>query len=401
MARLKEKLTPKFKLLLGYTISGFGDQFYTFAIPLLMLSRSHSAVVMGLLTAMEYLPTALFGLVIGSVFDVYEKRKVMLVSLITQMVLILIIPLLVLNDLPLWLVLAAVFVIGLFDLLSWTGYQILIAESVSLEELSQISGQVGLVSSIQRMFGPGVAAVIINALGYLGGFLLDAVSFGYLTYAIKDFRPIRPESAPQPGRKTIKNRMLAGLRFIWHNDRLKWLITSFFVANIGFQLVVPMLTFVLKQHMQVSIGLVSVFFTVASIAGILGNFVYLRVNKRLKLGHQLVFTGATILLGFGIMTGLYSFVLVTIGYALVSFGSVWSQANFFTIIQAQTPDQHKGMVTAASTTLTRVLGPVLAVLSGFLVNLDAHSIFLGAMVCMAGSIIVTLVGKLNRLAAPN
>lgn len=401
MARLKEKLTPKFKLLLGYTISGFGDQFYTFAIPLLMLSRSHSAVVMGLLTAMEYLPTALFGLVIGSVFDVYEKRKVMLVSLITQMVLILIIPLLVLNDLPLWLVLAAVFVIGLFDLLSWTGYQILIAESVSLEELSQISGQVGLVSSIQRMFGPGVAAVIINALGYLGGFLLDAVSFGYLTYAIKYFRSVRPEAAPQPGRKTIKNRTLAGLRFIWHNDRLKWLITSFFVANIGFQLVVPMLTFVLKQHMQVSIGLVSVFFTVASIAGILGNFVYLRVNKRLKLGHQLVFTGATILLGFGIMTGLYSFVLVTIGYALVSFGSVWSQANFFTIIQAQTPDQHKGMVTAASTTLTRVLGPVLAVLSGFLVNLDAHSIFLGAMVCMAVSIIVTLVGKLNRLAAPN
>lgn len=401
MARLKEKLTPKFKLLLGYTISGFGDQFYTFVIPLLMLSRSHSAVVMGLLTAMEYLPTALFGLVIGSVFDVYEKRKVMLVSLITQMVLILIIPLLVLNDLPLWLVLAAVFVIGLFDLLSWTGYQILIAESVSLEELSQISGQVGLVSSIQRMFGPGVAAVIINALGYLGGFLLDAVSFGYLTYAIKDFRPIRPEAAPQPGRKTIKNRTLAGLRFIWHNDRLKWLITSFFVANIGFQIVVPMLTFVLKQHMQVSIGLVSVFFTVASIAGILGNFVYLRVNKRLKLGHQLVFTGATILLGFGIMTGLYSFVLVTIGYALVSFGSVWSQANFFTIIQAQTPDQHKGMVTAASTTLTRVLGPVLAVLSGFLVNLDAHSIFLGAMVCMAGSIIVTLVGKLNRLVTAN
>lgn len=63
------------KLLIGYAISGFGDQFYTFAIPLLLLTRSRSAILMGLLTAMEYLPTALFGLVIGSIFDIVFQKK--------------------------------------------------------------------------------------------------------------------------------------------------------------------------------------------------------------------------------------------------------------------------------------------------------------------------------------
>lgn len=88
-------MKQKNKLLLGYAISGLGDQFYTFAIPLLMLSRSHSAVVMGLLTAMEYLPTALFGLIIGSFFDHYSRKKMMLSSLSMQVILILLVPVLI------------------------------------------------------------------------------------------------------------------------------------------------------------------------------------------------------------------------------------------------------------------------------------------------------------------
>ena len=161
------------KLLIGYAISGFGDQFYTFAIPLLLLTRSRSAILMGLLTAMEYLPTALFGLVIGSIFDKYSRKKIMFFSLIMQATLILIIPLLILHDFPIALVLFMIFLIGTFDLMSWTGYQILISESVSENELSKISGTVGLISSIQKTFGPGIAAIIVNLFNYLGGCRLD------------------------------------------------------------------------------------------------------------------------------------------------------------------------------------------------------------------------------------
>ncbi|WP_258365301.1 MFS transporter [Lactobacillus helveticus] len=77
------------QLLIGYTISGLGDQFYTFAIPLLMLTRSHSSITMGLLTAMEYLPTALFGIIIGSIFDIFSRKNIMLYSLLMQSILIL------------------------------------------------------------------------------------------------------------------------------------------------------------------------------------------------------------------------------------------------------------------------------------------------------------------------
>ncbi len=99
------------QLLIGYTISGLGDQFYTFAIPLLMLTRSHSSITMGLLTAMEYLPTALFGIIIVRSIDIFSRKNIMLYSLLMQSILILIIPLITVYKFPIWLILITIFLL--------------------------------------------------------------------------------------------------------------------------------------------------------------------------------------------------------------------------------------------------------------------------------------------------
>ena len=101
------------------------------------------------------------------------------------MILIIIAPFLVIKNFSIYWLLLVVFLLGTFDLITWTGYQIFIAESVKKEELSSVSGQVGLISSLQKTFGPGIAAIVINLINYIGGFLLNALSFGYLTYVVK------------------------------------------------------------------------------------------------------------------------------------------------------------------------------------------------------------------------
>ena len=288
-----------------------------------MLSRTHSSVIMGLLTAVEYLPTALFGLTIGPIFDIYSRKKIMLFSLIMQMVLIIIAPFLVIKNISLYWLLLVVFILGSFDLITWTGYQIFIAESVKKEELSSVSGQMGLISSIQKTFGPGIAAVIINLIDYIGGFLLDALSFGYLTYVIKDYEPLHTEKKSVKGEKSFNKSAKEGITFLFRTHDIKWLIASFFVANVGFQAVVPMLTFLLKQEMKVSVNLVSIFFTVAAIASILGNFIYLRINKNMRLGTQMILIALLIMVGFLIMLdvqSLFGLLLVTHWFRLVAYG---------------------------------------------------------------------------------
>lgn len=392
-----KKKAQKSQLLIGYAISGLGDQFYIFAIPLLLLSKTHSSVIMGLLTAVEYLPTALFGLTIGPLFDIWSRKKVMLVSLLMQAILVICAPLLIIKNAPLVWTLAAIFFFGTFDLITWTGYQILIAEAVKPDELSTVSGQVGLISAVQKTFGPGIAAIIIRIVNYAGGFLLDALSFGYLTYVVKDYEPIKTAAVGSKKQSSFKKSAKDGLTFLFSNSALKWIVASFFVANIGFQAVVPMLTFLLKQVMKISVNMISVFFSIAAIASIIGNFIYLRLNKKIKLGRQLVLIGEMIGLGFALMLDVKSFIMVTCGYAIVSFGSVWSQANFFIVIQSKTPARYKGTITSIATSLTRLIGPVMSICSGMLVKYEVHSIFVIAILCMVVSVIMTFAGNLFRL----
>ncbi len=92
------------------------------------------------------------------------------------------------------------FFIGTFDLISWTGYQILISESVTTAELSDVSGKIGLISSIQKTVGPGISAVVVNLLNYLGGFILDFLSFLYLAITVKKLHIEQP--TPNSKRKT-------------------------------------------------------------------------------------------------------------------------------------------------------------------------------------------------------
>ncbi|NRO79325.1 hypothetical protein [Lactobacillus helveticus] len=97
------------------------------------------------------------------------------------------------------------------------------------------------------------------------------------------------------------------------------------------------------------------------------------------------------------MLDLKSFWLFLIGYAIVSFGSVWAQANFFTIIQSRTPNKYKGMVTSTSTSLTRITGPFIAILSGIIIKVSYELLFSLAILCMLLSIGITLLSKLYKL----
>ncbi|MEB3363692.1 hypothetical protein SDC49_07955 [Lactobacillus sp. R2/2] len=102
------------------------------------------------------------------------------------------------------------------------------------EELSSVSGQVGLISSVAKTFGPGIAAVIINLINYIGGFLLDALSFGYLTYVIKDYEPLQTENGAMK-KKVPLTKVLKGDFLLFAHHDIKWLLASFLLLMLAFK----------------------------------------------------------------------------------------------------------------------------------------------------------------------
>ncbi|HYQ84734.1 MAG TPA: MFS transporter, partial [Rubrobacter sp.] len=106
------RLAPDFwKFLAGQTVSSLGSSFTLFALPLLVFKLTGSALSLAYVTAAEYLPYLLFGLIIGAGVDRVDRRRLMIFVDAVQALVISSIPLLAMLDLlPLWWVYAVGFV---------------------------------------------------------------------------------------------------------------------------------------------------------------------------------------------------------------------------------------------------------------------------------------------------
>src|SRR5918992_4108250 len=89
------RLAPDFwKFLVGQTVSSLGSSFPLFALPLLVFKLTGSALSLAYITAAEYLPYLLFGLIIGAGVDRMNRKRLMIFTDLAQVLVISSIPLL-------------------------------------------------------------------------------------------------------------------------------------------------------------------------------------------------------------------------------------------------------------------------------------------------------------------
>ncbi len=98
------------KFWAGQTISNFGSSFTLFALPLLVFKLTGSALSLGLVTAVEFLPYLLFGLFLGAWADRVDRKRMMILSDVARAGLIASIPALALfGGLAVWWIYAVGF----------------------------------------------------------------------------------------------------------------------------------------------------------------------------------------------------------------------------------------------------------------------------------------------------
>jgi MFS family permease len=82
------------KFWVGQAISNLGSSFTLFALPLLVYQLTGSALNLGLMTAVEFLPYVLFGLVLGAWADRVDRKHMMILTDVARAAIIASIPLL-------------------------------------------------------------------------------------------------------------------------------------------------------------------------------------------------------------------------------------------------------------------------------------------------------------------
>src|SRR3989449_4184259 len=162
----------------GQLISLTGTWMQSIGQAWLILELTHSAWLLGVLGALQFLPVMLLSLFGGVLADRLPKRKVLLFTQSFAMLqAVLIWALVASGQVHIWHVLVLAALLGLTNSLDMPTRQAFVVEMVGREDLPNAIALNSSLFNMARIVGPGIGGLIIAWAGVAPLFLLNAISF--------------------------------------------------------------------------------------------------------------------------------------------------------------------------------------------------------------------------------
>jgi MFS family permease len=222
------------KFWAGQTISNLGTSVTLFALPLLIYKLTGSALNLGLMSAAEFTPFLLFGLILGAWVDRVDRRRLMILADIGRGALIATIPILAeLGQLPTWWIYVVGFLISTLTICFDSSQFAAIPSLVETDDLVAANGRIQASYAAASVAGPILGGAIIGAVGLEEVFYVDAASFlvsaASLTLIRRRFNSPREESEEAT---RVREDIVEGLRYVLHHPVLRNI--SIMMALINF-----------------------------------------------------------------------------------------------------------------------------------------------------------------------
>jgi MFS family permease len=206
--------------LVGQLVSNSGTWMQNVALAWLVLQVSHSPLDVGLVSALQFVPSLLFGVYGGLVADRFPKRKVLVFTqggMASAAAVLAILDFV--NLTPLWVVYLVTFASGTFQAIDTPVRQAFLSEMVGLDDLPNAVGLNSATFNTTRITGPALGAIAIRVAGVGACFGLNAVSYLAVITALLAMKT--SELYPsQPVRKG-SGQIREGLLYVWRTPRLR------------------------------------------------------------------------------------------------------------------------------------------------------------------------------------
>lgn len=361
------------KLWAGQTVSLFGSQVTTLALPLTaVLVLRATPVQMGILGAAQFLPYLLLTLFAGVWIDRRRRRPMLIVADVGRAGLVGLIPLLALLG---WLRMDALYGIALllgvltvfFDL----AYQSYLPALVERAHLLEGNSKLQVSASVAEIGGPGLAGVLVQVISAPGALVMDAVSFLASVLSLALIHKPEPMPAVSPTRQNVRRELAEGLRVTFGNRYLRALAGEAATSN-GFGEVITTL-FVLYAVRQLGIGpeRLGLILATGSIGALVGSATAGAIVRRFGVGPTIVgsmLLGCLPLLLVPLADGppLVVNLLLVLAFFVSGCGVALSNVQVISLRQTITPDHLLGRVHASYRTVVTGAIPLGALLGGFL-----------------------------------
>src|SRR5579875_1822215 len=195
-----------FRLFLaGQLVSNLGTWMQNVALAWLVLEVSHSPLDVGLVSALQFLPSLLFGAYGGVVADRFAKRWLLVLTQSGMGAAAAVLSVLDFSGAArLWAIYLVTFLSGMFQALDTPVRQAFVPEMVGLADLPNAVGLNSATFNVTRVGGPALGALVVNLGGVGDCFALNALSYLAVIRALLAMRkgallPARPVRSARGG----------------------------------------------------------------------------------------------------------------------------------------------------------------------------------------------------------
>jgi predicted MFS family arabinose efflux permease len=350
-------------LVFAEGISNFGSQMTYIVLPWFVLTTTGSPVRTSVVVAAELVPVALFGLASGAVTRRIGARRTFLVSDAARAVLLAAIPTLHLLDaLTFELLVALVFLTGVFMVPAATAQRVVVPELVGEDEarVGQSMSLIQTAYAVAGILGPAFGGVLIAVIGETNVLYLDAATFAASFVLI--FGWVRPR--PLVHETDQPSGVIDGVRFLFRDRLLRaWMlsITGMNVVWTAMAVVFPVMVLERYGDHPEILGWIFASFGAGSVIGAVGSYRIIGSFDRLVLA-------STASLG---QTATMWILLPDLAWPIVA-ASAAVAGLFFPVLNAcvitlrtmRTPPPLRATVHTAAVTVAMVAAPLGAIAAG-------------------------------------
>ena len=323
---------------------------------------SGSALQLGITGFLQAFPFVIFGLFAGAIADSIDRKKLLVVTMIIQLI-----PSLLLGSLTMtgavqaWHIYTLGFVGALVEVFNWPARSALIPRLVPRSYLMNAVTLNTIIIQMSFLLGPAFGGLLIDSTGLAATYFM---TIGMLLPAGFAILAMRTSGVPEGERRRVNLRSIfEGIEFIW----IQRIILSLFLLDFGVTLVGfyrPILPIFAEDIFHVGARGLGALYAAPAIGALIGSGVLLAFGDIERKGAVAVIVTLLFALSLGFLGLSQSFWMGLLALGLLGVSDAISVAIRRTVVQILAPDNMRGRATSFLTVFAQTTNGLGAVIAG-------------------------------------
>lgn len=353
---------------IGLLVSNVGTWMQSVGQSWLIVELTDSALLLGVISALQFTPTLVLGLFGGALADRLPKRRTLLITQTILMLLAFTLSALVWTGVvQYWHVALLAFLLGLTNTVDVPVRQSFIVELVGGKR--DLANAVALNSAIfngARLLGPALAGFLIAEYGVAPAYFLNGLSFMAILVAL---RAIRAQGLPRAQRsRSVLHDVGVGLAYVRKTPTVAFLMALLFFISlfvINHSVMVPVLANDVLHSGASGYGLLMSFLGAGALTGALVLAFRARGEVNLK---PLVAAAFVLCVACSLIFFARAFWLACAGLFVMGVSQILFTADTNTTVQLLVPDELRGRMMSLYQLMFAGVAPFGAMFTGAVIE---------------------------------